>query len=304
MGSRNPEKEMFKNLTDFEAYVKMTKAAIKSDKTKLKKFREMKVKLETSYFSLNQSFHFYRADVIANECKTETAFNGKEEDSVKDSYMHNDTWSDSQFAKFIEVTESIEDKIDELEIDEFQSVKLKPAVVEEKIDHLEAEVMSEKSSLRQSIAAFIGEVNDVSKIAISAASSMEKFLEKLKVRLKILVQKSRKVGDVLRGEVNDFYDTDCAELDSALLQICTKLEIPELSTPPPPHTTSGTSTPASSARKEQVYLEKSKPPRFRGDEVEFPEFKRKWLSIVSKANLPEESEIDKLRDSLPADSKD
>ena len=56
--------------------------------------------------------------------------------------------------------------------------------------------------------------------------------------------------------------------------------------------------------REQVYLEKTKPPKFNGDELEFPEFKRKWLSQVNKANLPEETELDKLRDAVPKDAKD
>lgn len=77
MSTRNPEKELMKNLKDFETYVKMADSAIKSAKPKLKKLIEIKNKLETSYFNLNQSFHFYKLDVIAKECKTEVAFNGK-----------------------------------------------------------------------------------------------------------------------------------------------------------------------------------------------------------------------------------
>ena len=56
--------------------------------------------------------------------------------------------------------------------------------------------------------------------------------------------------------------------------------------------------------KEQVYLEKTKPPKFNGDDLEFAEFKRKWMSQVHKANLPEESELDKLRDNIPKEAKD
>ena len=56
--------------------------------------------------------------------------------------------------------------------------------------------------------------------------------------------------------------------------------------------------------REQVYLEKTKPPRFTGDDLEYAEFKRKWASQVNKANLPEETELDKLRDSIPKDAKD
>ena len=140
MSTRNPEKELMKNLKDFETYVKMADSAIKSAKPKLKKLIEIKNKLETSYFNLNQCFHFYKLDVIAKECKTEVAFNGKEEedsgeDSGEDSYEdeHNDTWSDSQFAKFIETTEYIDNKIYELEGVEEKSAEIKPTAAEENV---------------------------------------------------------------------------------------------------------------------------------------------------------------------------
>ena len=90
---------------------------------------------------------------------------------------------------------------------------------------------------------------------------------------------------MLRTEVNDFCNTETAKFDAVLLQICTKI-------PEPPPTTSASSQSSNYNMKEQVYLEKSKPPKFNGDETEFPEFKRKWESIVSKARLPEESEVD------------
>ena len=131
---------------------------------------------------------------------------------------------------------------------------------------------------------FVEEVNGADKVAIATASAMEKFSEKLKLRLEILVQRSRKVDDTLKGKVNDFYNMQSAKLDSALLKVCSKVE----DSPSP----SATVSTGARAVKEQVYLEKSKPPRFRGDEVEYPEFRRKWLSIVSKANLPEESKVD------------
>ena len=197
-------------------------------------------------------------------------------------------------AKYIETTESIEDKIDELSKKEEKPLEASPA--EEKVDILVTELESEKASLLLSIEAFVEKVNGADKVAIATASAMEKFSEKLKLRLEILVQRSRKVDDTLRGKVNDFYNMQSAKLDSALLKVCSKVE-----DSPSPHATVST---GARAVKEQVYLEKSKPPRYRGDEVEYPEFRRKWLSIVSKADLPEESEVDKLRDSIPNDAKD
>ena len=53
---------------------------------------------------------------------------------------------------------------------------------------------------------------------------------------------------------------------------------------------------------EKVDLEKSKPLKFFGDICEYPEFKRRFESIVGKANLPEEAFLDKLRDSIPKDA--
>ena len=307
MGTRHPDRDMMSNLTSLEAYVKMIEKALTNDKTKVRKLLEMKEKVESFYFNFNQSYHLYKADIISKEKITEAQFNAKDTETGKDNYENNDTWADNIFVKFIHITESLEEKIDELESSGTKVSEEKPVAVENP-DHIETEVVSEKNSLTQSITAYIQEVNDVSKISITAASSMERFSEKLKARLEVLVLKGRKVGDVLRGEVNNFYDVQCTKLDAALLQICSKVEeaTPPLTSPVADPAT-GTSTPLplyAGGAKEQVYLEKSKPPKFKGDVVDYPEFKRKWLSIVSKANLPEESEIDKLRDSLPNDANE
>ena len=56
---------------------------------------------------------------------------------------------------------------------------------------------------------------------------------------------------------------------------------------------------SSSEKKEQTYLKKLDPPKWNGDLIEFAEFKRKWQSQVSKANLPADSELDRLRESIP-----
>ena len=53
-----------------------------------------------------------------------------------------------------------------------------------------------------------------------------------------------------------------------------------------------------------VHLKKVDPPNFSGNEIDFPEFQRKWKAIVQPANLPEEAELDRLRDSLTKDIRD
>ena len=55
----------------------------------------------------------------------------------------------------------------------------------------------------------------------------------------------------------------------------------------------------SGERKENTFLKKTEPPKWEGDPVYFADFMRKWKAQVSTSNLPEESELDRLRDSIP-----
>ena len=68
--------------------------------------------------------------------------------------------------------------------------------------------------------------------------------------------------------------------------------------------TQSNSSSRSGSKSESVHLKKVDPPKFSGDEIDFPEFTRKWLAVVGPANLPEEAEVDRLRDSLPKDAKE
>ena len=149
---------MMKNIVAFQTHLKLADTALKSAKTGMKKLHEMRDKLETLYFSLVESHHFYRADVIQKECNTENAFNGKETDDTE-SYQYNDAWADSQMAKYVQGTESIEDKMKELEIAEVKPPDKATEVSEEKVDHVVTEVESENASIKRSINSFVTEVN-------------------------------------------------------------------------------------------------------------------------------------------------
>ena len=54
---------------------------------------------------------------------------------------------------------------------------------------------------------------------------------------------------------------------------------------------------ASKNKSETIHLKKVDPPTFTGDEIDYPDFFRKWNAIVGPANLPEEAEIDRLKGS-------
>ena len=67
MSVRNPEINMMKNLVAFQTHIKLVANAVKSTKTGLKKLQGMNDKLEALYFSLVESHHFYKADIISKE---------------------------------------------------------------------------------------------------------------------------------------------------------------------------------------------------------------------------------------------
>ena len=140
-------------------------------------------------------------------------------------------------------------------------------------------------------------------ISWSTGTAFEKLGEKLRSRLELLRTKSRSVEKSLRDKINEFISLWSSKLDSLHLEISKKLVIP----PTAPLTTVG----SEAARTEtvrhtegRVHLEKSKPPKFKGDITEFPEFKKKWQNIVGKAGLPELAEIERLKENIPGDARD
>ena len=298
MGARNPEKELKKNFGNFDTCVDLVESALSSTKTKIKKLNELKNGLESLFYSFDETYRVYKADIIEKEAKTEDMFNEKDEHGAP-NFPHNDVWKKEQFTRYVDKGELIEEKIEAMEKADESTNEAKPLeTMKEVVEHVVTELEAEKTSLGQSIGAFVDEVASCDLIAMATAEAMEKFSEKLKMRLEDLKLKSRKVDDTLREEVNDFCNMQYSKIDSVLLSICKKIPEP----PPSSHHSSPSSNFTSG--KEQVHLEKSKPPKFKGEEVDYPEFKRKWLSTVSKANLPQESEVDKLRDSIPPDAKD
>ena len=71
---------------------------------------------------------------------------------------------------------------------------------------------------------------------------------------------------------------------------------------PPTTVTSPTATyPVTSGDSKQgAYLKRADPPKWLGDSLEFADFKRKWTNQVTSANMPQETELDRLRECIPS----
>ena len=52
-----------------------------------------------------------------------------------------------------------------------------------------------------------------------------------------------------------------------------------------------------------TYLKKQDPPCFKGEILDYPEFKRRWESRVHSEKLDEQAELDRLRDNIPDSAK-
>ena len=299
--SRNPRKDMYKSHGAFETQLRLAEHALTSAKTKAKKLGEMKDKLEAAYLKYDEDYRMYRADVIEKECKTMEAFNSNSSDDPSEPvFPQNDEWSHRMMLLYIDATEKVEEKIETLETAEKEA---KPDVGGEVEDNatLIAEVESEKTSIKKSIDTFSTEVDSLEEINLTKAAALERFSEKIKERVVAVRFKVRRFSTIERNNSHDFLDLESVRIDSILLQICSK--IPEqkefkehATTAPPPR--------ATDAEHDRVHLEKSKPPKFKGDITEYPEFKRRWKNIVGKARLPPEAEIERLKECVPAEAKD
>ena len=292
---------MYKSHGAFETQLKLAEHALTSAKTKAKKLEDMKDKLEAAYLKFDEDFRMYKADVIEKECNTVEAFNSVSSDEPPEAvFPQNDEWSHRMMLLYIDATEQVEEKIETLKSAEKES---KPDIggdVEDQATMI-AEVESEKTSIKKSIDTFSTEVDSLEEVNLTKAAALERFSEKIKQRVEAVRFKVRRFPTIERNTSHDFLDLESARIDSILLQICSK--IPEQKEFKEPTTT--TAPPRAKVDDhERVHLEKSKPPKFKGDITEYPEFKRRWKNIVGKARLPPEAEIERLKECVPVEAKD
>ena len=114
MGTRNPEKELKKSFGNFDTCVDLVDSALSSTKTKIKKLNELKNRLESLFYSLDEAYRVYKADIIEKEAKTEEVFNEKDVNGAP-NFHHNDVWKKEQFTRYVENGELLEEKIETLE---------------------------------------------------------------------------------------------------------------------------------------------------------------------------------------------
>ena len=310
---RHPDKEMVKSWKHFDTSVKLCKQAHTAEK--VSRFKGLLETLQTTFYKFEEDFEFYKQDTIVKTCKTETAFNAdiEEEGEPRPAFPHNDAWSSDQMTRYVDIRDLLEDALEAAE----RSTE-EPEATKDEVNLVVEEFKAECKGIVASVSKLKLEIENHGdkQMAANVAMNYENIIDKLQSRIKQDVRDKLNARLGLKDVADDadytgpkmitkfgsFSEEQITELDYCSMMLARKYmpRVEEVK----PSTDVVVATTSHQKPKEQVFLEKTRPPKFNGDDVEFPEFFRKWNSQVHKANLPEETELDKLRDAIPKTAKD
>ena len=302
MGSRNAQKEMLKSFGNFETCLKTAEHVLTSSKTKIKKLLKLCDELKEHFYTFDAAFRVYKSDTIAKDCTDDTIeFNGRKEDGTY-CFTYNDDWIKEQMTRYLTTTELMEEKIEELEQSQAGETEAKLTIATSEETYVAEELNSEKEALSKSVSDLSSEVENMKESNWATTVGIEKLTDKLRSRLDAFRIKSRTVETTLRSNINQFCNDESCKLDTIQLKLSRILVMPDSA--PVVSTVGAAKSESVRQSEDRVYLEKSKPPKFKGDITEFPEFKKKWQNIVGKANLPEVAEIERLKENIPVEARD
>ena len=314
MSNRHPDKVMMDSWGAFDTAIQLSNKALADGKAA--RFKNLSELVHETFFKFNRDWRNYKADTIKKTAKTEEAFYEERlegEEKVKE-FPYNDSWSKEQMKVYSDTMEKLENgDIQEKAVEatsEKADIELLVMCSKSELQNLETEISAAEATILN--------LED-SSISIFSKTLYDAQITELSSRLHDgLVVKTNKVlvapvessdssysKENVKSKLESFINTQQVKLgrcSSTLIQkVKSDLTTLELKHPVTPSST----IPGSQIKpREQVQLEKTKPPKFNGEDIEFPEFQRKWTSLVTKANLPEETELDKLRDNIPKEAKE
>ena len=265
--------------------------------------------LDKVFQELFHDFNCYKMDVNDDD-----EFNGVDENE-KVKYEHNDAWMEKIEEEYFALIDKSDDKLEILakQKSDQSEQEAKPDLMEPKFvaeelklrKLFEGQMKSEKQAITDSITlnsttvsalasnsigssqgqAFRGSLHDIS-------SRMDDKLQKLYEQLLKLLRDEE--VETFQTEFLEFINMQRARIDSIEMAIVAKTK------EAPVAAFAGRSGHSGSGH---TYLKKVEPPKFSGDLLDFPEFKRRWHANVTRENLEEESELDRLRDNIPDTAK-
>ena len=306
--NRMSAKTFFKSFDKYEAQKKLVERAVHPVNPSLQKSHASnRKKLDESFLELCHDWKNFKRDLNV----TEEEFNGFETDEITLKYDYNDKWMEEFENAYYDLMERSDAVLEGSTVVE-EPKESKAAVETEQ--KLRQEVKLRETLSKQvelscaNVTAAIDKIN----------SEVVQMIDGGEILAKVQSMKSdlHAIDDKIDGSLCNLISQYVALLDDsetlekeAMRVNFTKREKIRISNlliilskkikGNTPSTNSGGFTNVPSDRKEQTFLRKIDPPKWDGDPINFADFMRKWKTQVSTANLPSESELDRLRDSIP-----
>ena len=308
--TRGTEKKLLQSHSNFESVAEMiSKACDPVRPTFVKRLAKNSNDLDEVYKDLYHDFRMYKSDVNDPD-----DFNSKDEHE-KDKYEHNDSWMDSIKEKYYDLAEKADAKLEELSAGGQSQVEEKAVEMQEAKDKevlkirklVEDQLQAEKKAIADSVTVASNTVISLpdSSIGTVQGQAIRSSLYDINTRMDFQLQK---LLEQLLGMLDDkeeenfrrlnleFIGLQRARIDSIEMAIVAKAkEMPAAGG----HGQLG----AGHSGSGKTYLRKVDPPKFNGDILEFPEFKRKWTANVTREKMEEDSELDRLRDNVPESAR-
>ena len=306
--NRMTAKTFFKTLDKFESQKEMVERAVHPTRPGLvKSHPKNREKLDDTFIELVHDWKDFKRDINV----TSEVFNEIDDEGAY-KYEHNDKWMEDFKESYYELVEKSEAKLEEVEA---LSVPL-PNTNEDKVN---LEVVQKQKQMRKLCDSLAGQVQLCSENITSSIDKIhtevrdmvdgEESRSKVQSLMSVLQTLDEKIDGTFNSLVNQYVgllddsEVDEKELMRSDVSRREKLRISNLllslSRKIKDSSPSHSSHSSTGERKEQTFLKKTDPPKWEGDPVFFADFMRKWKSQVSPANLPAESELDRLRESIP-----
>ena len=254
----------------------VSKCQVVLNGTKYDKYESTLNKLEDKYDLLTQAWETFKEEIL-DKGKTVQEFNAKKPEPNEDEfvYTHNDSWKEDKERSFLDLFERLSDD--------------KPPIPEVKVDTGETAQLQVLCQEMKTLIELIGSTTlklteNISKTADTSADEtiVERYVqlihtqrerltgvlsEKLKLRMKMT-----DVGvdhcyskEEFSSQVSTFCSAQLEKLDHMELTLVHKVKPRSFSTP-------GTRSSPSSSSTDKVLLAKTKPPIFKGEILDYPQF--------------------------------
>ena len=253
------------------------------------------------YLQLRVAQKKYKAKFVPN-ATSESEFN-----KADSSYKFNDTWLEKVKCDFKKVNKDVVIFLDNQESknENVEEQKFSETSVPE-ISMLLKKINLEKAQVTSSLDDTYKRLHSMTDInpnqGVIYSNLQQQLLTVIDVKISPMVssllnvpgsKKSEEVDQAIR-DFEVFENTEKSRLYSLVQTVAEKMAPSHIS--PIGH--------VSTPKSESTFLKKVDPPTFSGLEIDYPEFSRKWLAVVTPARLVEEAEVDRLREAMPESVKD